>query len=64
MLNIIWLGMILISIIVGIIEGRIDAVVHAVTDSEYVKNGITKWLASWEKRGWRAAGGKPIHASG
>lgn len=33
MLNIIWLGMILISIIVGIIEGRIDEVAHAVTDS-------------------------------
>lgn len=33
MLNIIWLGMILISVVVGIIEGRIDAVVKAVTDS-------------------------------
>jgi len=33
MLNIIWLGMILTSIVVGIIQGRIDAVVLAVTDS-------------------------------
>ncbi len=33
MLNIIWLGMILTAIIVGIIEGRIDEVVRAVTDS-------------------------------
>lgn len=33
MLNIIWLGMILISIVVGVIEGRIDEVVRAVTDS-------------------------------
>lgn len=33
MLNIIWLGMILTSIIVGVIEGRIDDVVRAVTDS-------------------------------
>jgi len=33
MLNMIWLGMILVSIVVGIIEGRIDAVVRAVTDS-------------------------------
>ena len=30
MLNIIWLGMILISIVVGTIEGRIDEVVQAV----------------------------------
>lgn len=33
MLNIIWLGMILTSIIVGITQGRIDEVVHAITDS-------------------------------
>jgi spore maturation protein A len=33
MLNIIWLGMILIAVVVGVIEGRIDAVVKAVTDS-------------------------------
>lgn len=33
MLNIIWLGMILISVLVGFIEGRLDEVVKAVTDS-------------------------------
>lgn len=33
MLNIIWLGMILVAVLVGAFEGRIDAVVHAVTDS-------------------------------
>ncbi|HBD7470405.1 TPA: nucleoside recognition domain-containing protein [Legionella pneumophila] len=33
MLNLIWLGMILISVVVGVIEGRIDEVVRAVTDS-------------------------------
>ncbi|MBI2786690.1 MAG: nucleoside recognition protein [Legionella longbeachae] len=33
MLNIIWLGMIVLSVIVGVIEGRIDEVVRAVTDS-------------------------------
>lgn len=33
MLNIIWLGMIVIAIVVGIIQGRIDEVVRAVTDS-------------------------------
>jgi len=30
------------------------------TDSEYVKNGITKWLAGWEKKGWKTAAGKPV----
>lgn len=33
MLNIIWLGMIVISVIVGVIEGRIDEVVRAVAES-------------------------------
>lgn len=33
MLNIIWLGMILVSIIVAVIEGQIDAVVQSVTQS-------------------------------
>lgn len=30
------------------------------TDSEYVKNGITKWMTSWKKRGWKTAQGKPV----
>lgn len=33
-------------------------VVH--TDSQYVKNGITQWLARWVKRGWRTADNKPV----
>ncbi|WP_404787022.1 ribonuclease HI [Altericista sp. CCNU0014] len=30
------------------------------TDSEYVKNGITKWLPNWKKRGWKTAQGKAV----
>ncbi len=33
MLNIIWLGMIILAVLVGIIEGRVNEVVKAVTDS-------------------------------
>lgn len=33
MLNVIWLGMILVSVIVGVIEGRIDEVARAVIES-------------------------------
>jgi len=51
MLNIIWLGMILVSIVVGIIEGRIDDVVRAVTDSAKlgfeVAIGLTGIMALW-----------------
>jgi len=30
------------------------------TDSEYVKNGITKWIAGWKKKGWKTSTGKPV----
>jgi ribonuclease HI len=29
-------------------------------DSEYVKNGITKWLAGWKRNGWRTAAKAPV----
>ena len=31
-----------------------------VTDSGYVKNGITEWIAGWKRKGWRTAGGSPV----
>jgi len=31
-----------------------------VTDSVYVKDGITQWIANWKKRGWRTAANKPV----
>ncbi len=31
-----------------------------VTDSAYVKNGITDWIAGWKRKGWRTAGGPPV----
>lgn len=34
--------------------------VHVHTDSTYVKDGITRWMADWKKRGWRTANKKPV----
>ncbi|MGV8988237.1 MAG: ribonuclease HI [Cypionkella sp.] len=31
-----------------------------ITDSVYVKNGITEWMPGWKRRGWRTAGGPPV----
>ncbi len=31
-----------------------------VTDSQYVKNGITSWIHGWRKNGWRTADKKPV----
>ncbi|MBA4146604.1 MAG: ribonuclease HI [Verrucomicrobia bacterium] len=30
------------------------------TDSEYLKNGITAWVAGWKRRGWRTTDKKPV----
>ena len=30
------------------------------TDSNYVKNGITKWIHNWKKNGWKTANKKPV----
>lgn len=30
------------------------------TDSEYVRKGITEWLANWKRRGWKTAAKKPV----
>ncbi len=30
------------------------------TDSEYVRNGITRWMDNWKKRGWKTAARKPV----
>ena len=30
------------------------------TDSQYVKKGMTEWIAQWKARGWRTADKKPV----
>ncbi len=30
------------------------------TDSEYLRKGITEWIANWKRRGWKTADKKPV----
>jgi ribonuclease HI len=30
------------------------------TDSQYLKNGLTAWIHSWKRNGWRTADRKPV----
>lgn len=30
------------------------------TDSNYVRDGITKWIFGWQKNGWKTADKKPV----
>lgn len=34
--------------------------VEIYTDSAYLRNGITKWMANWQRNGWRTADKKPV----
>lgn len=34
--------------------------VEVVTDSEYLKNGITTWIHGWKRNGWKTAAKKPV----
>ena len=39
-------------------NGERDVVI--LTDSQYVKNGITVWIHSWKKNGWRTSSKAPV----
>lgn len=34
--------------------------VEIVTDSEYLKNGITTWIHGWKRNGWKTSAKKPV----
>jgi ribonuclease HI len=34
--------------------------VEIVTDSEYLKNGITAWILNWKRNGWMTRSKKPV----
>jgi ribonuclease HI len=37
--------------------------VELLTDSEYVRKGITEWIHNWKKRGWKTADKRRIKNS-
>jgi len=34
--------------------------VSLTTDSQYVRKGMTEWLAGWKQRGWKTASKQPV----
>jgi ribonuclease HI len=34
--------------------------VEVVTDSEYLKNGISSWIRKWKQNGWKTASKQPV----
>ena len=39
---------------------EMPSTITVVTDSVYVKDGITKWIFGWKSRGWKTADKKPV----
>ncbi|MEL7346047.1 MAG: ribonuclease HI [Pseudomonadota bacterium] len=34
--------------------------ITVITDSTYVKNGVTTWIHGWKRNGWKTAAKKPV----
>lgn len=34
--------------------------IEITTDSQYVKRGVTEWMARWKRNGWRTADRQPV----
>jgi ribonuclease HI len=50
----------LTAAIEGLRALKSPCVVEIHTDSEYLRNGITKWIHGWRKNGWKTAGRTPV----
>jgi ribonuclease HI len=50
----------LMAAIIGLESLNRAAKARIHTDSQYVKDGITKWIMNWKKNGWKTAARKPV----
>ncbi len=50
----------LMAAIEGLNALREPCKVTITTDSQYVRKGITEWLANWKRNGWRTAAKEPV----
>ena len=48
------------AVIEGLKALKERCVVDLYTDSKYVLEGATKWLAGWQEKGWKKADKKPV----
>lgn len=50
----------LTAVIKGLESLKRPVSLQIVTDSKYVMQGITQWMAGWKRNGWRTAAKKPV----
>jgi ribonuclease HI len=50
----------LMAVIAALETVNQESDVRVFTDSQYVRNGITSWVRTWMKNGWRTSAKKPV----
>jgi ribonuclease HI len=50
----------LIAVIEGLQALKRSLPVHVYTGSDYVYDGITKWVQGWQRQGWKTRSGSPV----
>jgi ribonuclease HI len=50
----------LTAVIRGLQGLKRSSKVCIITDSQYVKNGITQWIHNWKRNGWKTSGRQPV----
>ena len=50
----------LMAAIAGLEALKESCIVAITTDSQYVRDGITKWIKGWKKRGWKTVKGDMV----
>jgi ribonuclease HI len=50
----------LMAAIEGLAALRRPSQVSLTTDSQYVRQGVTSWIAGWKRNGWRTASKAPV----
>ena len=50
----------LMAAIVALESQKAGGKVTLHTDSQYVKDGLTKWIVGWKRNGWKTADKKPV----
>ena len=46
--------------ITGLQQAPAQRTLRVITDSQYLINGITKWVKGWQKNGWKTREGQPV----
>lgn len=50
----------LAAAIAGLSAVKRPSTIRLFTDSTYLRDGITRWVAGWKRNGWRTADRKPV----